>query len=150
MRITQYELMLRETTTYEWSEDINVQLDCADTVYRFLTEGKFALGSRPEEHLITLAVDCKGKLIGLIESSIGELSATPFSIRQIMMFACQCNAAAIIVCHNHPSMDVTPSQDDIMATRRLAEACRIMQMQLIDHLIISNRGYTSMRVEGII
>lgn len=151
MKVKKFELMLRESSSCEWDEQHNVCFTDAATVFKFVNdEGLINLGSRPVEHLIVLALDVKGNLIGYNISSIGEIASTALSPRSILMFALECNAAACIICHNHPSQNVTPSDDDLIATRRLQDACKLMQIQLVDHLIVSSSSYTSLKTEGVI
>ena len=59
------------------------------------------------------------------------------------------NAASIIICHNHPSGDITPSQEDINITKRLYEAGRILGIELLDHIIIGDNKYTSLKEKGV-
>lgn len=151
MLISQYELILRESKTYEWTGSNRKKFDNAESIYRFVTyEGTLALGSRPEEHIITLAINVKGELIGLVETGIGDISSACFSPRQCLMFGLQSGAAGLFVVHNHPSQDTTFSQEDIMAARRLKDACDIMGVKLVDFLAVSNSGYSSMMMEGLI
>ena len=82
--------------------------------------------------------------------SIGELAATNVHPREVFSPAIRKGAAGIVVVHNHPSGDPTPSTEDIAATRRLMEASRIVGIKLVDHVIIGDGNYVSLRVEGII
>lgn len=151
MRISKYELMLKESKRFQWNGQNKQTFRGSEDVYRFITDDElFNLSSRPEEHLLTFALNVKGELIGFTETSIGELSSTALSPRQILMFAIQCNAGGLIICHNHPSGDPTPSNDDISATRRLKEACKLVGIQLVDHIVVGNGCYTSLAMEGVL
>ncbi|MCF0141445.1 MAG: DNA repair protein RadC [Mogibacterium sp.] len=102
------------------------------------------------EHLVELILNTKGEVEAKITVSIGELSATSVHPREVFNPAIRKGAAGIIVAHNHPSGDPTPSEKDIEATRRLVDASRIIGIKLLDHIIIGNGTYTSLRAEGFI
>ena len=71
-------------------------------------------------------------------------------IRAIVIAALQANAARVILAHNHPSGDATPSADDIRVTQRLALVLSVLEMPLIDHLIVTSRAMSSMRERGLL
>jgi DNA repair protein RadC len=80
----------------------------------------------------------------------GSVDESAVYIREIMRRALDCHATAIIIVHNHPSGDPTPSQQDIRLTRDLAEAGRHLRVTLHDHVVIGARGHSSLRAMGII
>jgi len=82
--------------------------------------------------------------------SIGNLNSAPVHPREVFAPAIKRGAAAIIVAHNHPSGDVTPSPEDILITKRLAEAGELLGIKLLDHVIIGSGCFTSMKTEGIL
>lgn len=102
------------------------------------------------ELLIALLLNVKGEVESKEVISIGELASTNVHPREVFSPAIRKGAAGIIVAHNHPSGDPTPSQEDIIATNRLLEASRIVGIKLVDHIIIGNGRYISLRAEGII
>lgn len=102
------------------------------------------------EILIALLLNVKGEVESKEIISIGELSATNVHPREVFSPAIRKGAAGIIITHNHPSGDPTPSEDDILSTRRLIEASRILGIKLLDHVIVGNGNYISLKVEGII
>ena len=77
----------------------------------------------------------------------GSLNAVDMRISEIFRDAVRSNAAAIIVAHNHPSGDPTPSSEDISATRALAG--KLLSIELSDHIIIVHNGYTSLKERGL-
>ena len=101
------------------------------------------------EHFVSLLLDTRQRLIGLNVVSIGHLSATLVHPREVYKAAVVANAAAIIVAHNHPSGDPEPSQDDVAITRRLAEAGRILGIELLDHVVVGEDRYVSLRERGL-
>ena len=102
------------------------------------------------EFVIALLLNVKGEIESKEIISVGELSATNIHPREVFSPAIRKGAASIIVAHNHPSGDPTPSSEDVIATKRLLEASRIVGISLIDHVILGHRKYVSLKAEGII
>ena len=92
------------------------------------------------EKFWTLCLNRKNRLLREIEVTSGTASSSLVHPREVFKEAIRLGASAIIVFHNHPSGDPSPSQADIQVTRRLREAARIVDIDLIDHLIIGNSG----------
>jgi len=80
--------------------------------------------------------------------SVGGLASTQVDVRVILKIALQCNATSMILCHNHPSGNTRPSQDDDRLTHSLLEAGRVMNIRLLDHVIVSDSNYYSYGDEG--
>ncbi len=126
------------------------RLDNPGKVARFMDE-YLDLGNRAEEFLYLCALDNKNSLIGLFEVFHGTVNQSCVSNREIFLRALLCGAAKIIISHNHPSGDTTPSGDDIQATREIEKAGRLMRIPLIDHIIIGRNGqFTSLREMDIL
>jgi DNA repair protein RadC len=105
-----------------------------------------------QESIYIILLDSKSNIIGAPrEITRGLLDSCPTHPREVFIQAIQSSAAAIVIIHNHPSGDPTPSREDIEATRRLIEAGRIIGIPIFDHVIIGNRfddddrPYISMR-----
>lgn len=92
------------------------------------------------EHFVALYVDSRSKVKGVCVVSIGTISASLVHPREVFRPAIVAGAAAVIVAHNHPSGDVTPSHEDKDATRRLARAGALLGVPLLDHVIVTNGG----------
>ena len=91
------------------------------------------------------------KVLWIASISKGGISGTVTDIRIILQYAIKANASGIIICHNHPSCNVQPSESDLAVTRKIKESGCIMDVQLLDHLIIVPEGsYYSMGDEGTI
>jgi DNA repair protein RadC len=103
----------------------------------------------PAERLRVLFLDCANRLLGQkdFEGSVGEVPIYP---REIVRRSLELGASAIILAHNHPSGDPSPSEADIRGTRRVAEALRIFEIRLHDHLIIGKSGWSSFRALGLL
>ena len=90
------------------------------------------------------------RVIGLQYVSTGTLDATLADPRVIMATALKCCSVGLILAHNHPSCNFSPSQSDIKLTEKISGACKFFDMQLLDHLIISPTGFYSFANEGIL
>jgi DNA repair protein RadC len=104
----------------------------------------------PVEKFSILLLDTKNKVIGLSDVSSGVLDSALVHPRDVFQRALLANAAALILLHNHPSGDTVPSQEDIKLTKRLAEAGKMMGIPVLDHVIVGDFDYTSLKGEGLI
>jgi len=102
------------------------------------------------EHLVELLLNAKCEVESRVTISIGELSATSVHPREVFNPAIRRSAAGIIIVHNHPSGDPSASREDIDSTRRIKEASDIIGIRLLDHIIIGDGVYTSLKAEGIL
>jgi DNA repair protein RadC len=112
-------------------------------------------GETWDNETIELYEECKlmllnraNKVLGIAQISQGGISGTITDVRIILQYALKSNASGIILCHNHPSGNVQPSEADIKITNKLKEASMIHDITLLDHLIITNDGYYSMADMG--
>lgn len=103
------------------------------------------IGNKKKEHFKILSLTTRKKLISIDDISIGILDSSLAHPREIFKPAIQNSAASIILVHNHPSGDPTPSNDDIKMTERLIEAGKIMGIEIDDHVIIADRFFASLR-----
>lgn len=88
------------------------------------------------------------KVLGWTTISDGGITETPADVRMILQAALLCNATCITVCHNHPSGSLIPSRDDDRLTEKIKQACEIMRIHLVDHLILTATSYYSYRGKG--
>ena len=102
------------------------------------------------EHVQLFLLNTKCKIESEYTVSIGELNSADIHPREVYSVAIRRSAAAIIIAHNHPSGDPTPSNLDIAATKRLEAAGKIVGIKLIDHIIVGYDSYVSLRSEGVI
>lgn len=113
-----------------------------------LLAGRF-LEDCDREHSLAILLDSKGKLIGFHIVSVGDLSSAIISPREVFKAAILANASSLILAHNHPSGDPTPSPDDIAVTRRIFESGELLGIDLLDHIIIGDMGcFTSLKEKG--
>lgn len=97
-----------------------------------------------QEQMKLLMLNTKARLVGETDISKGTVNATLVSPRDLFIEALQKNAVSIILLHNHPSGDPTPSKEDILMTKRVKEAGSLIGIELLDHIIIGNNCYTSL------
>lgn len=103
-----------------------------------------------KEHLKILLLNVKLGIIGQVTISIGELSGAPVCPREVFNPAIRKSAAAICLIHNHPSGDPEPSEADIAVTHRIMESGEMLGIGLVDHIIIGDGVYTSLKERGFI
>jgi len=108
------------------------------------------LRRKKREFFVLLMVDSKHELIGKETVSIGTLNASLVHPRELFLPAIVNSASEIMLVHNHPSGDLTPSKEDLALTRRVSEAGKLLGIELLDHVIVSRRGYRSLREEGFL
>ena len=108
------------------------------------------IGASPQEHFVALFLNTRNSLLGWREISKGTLNANLVHPRETFLPAVQLMAAAIIVAHNHPSGVTDPSKEDIEMTKRLQEAGKLLGIELVDHLIVSEDNFTSLKEQGML
>lgn len=108
------------------------------------------LHEQTEEYLYLLCMNNKLMLTGVFELSHGNVNSSIMSVREIFQKALLANAVSIILIHNHPSGDPTPSNEDIQVTKRAVDAGDIVGVQVLDHVIIGRPGYVSLKEKGYI
>jgi len=104
--------------------------------------------SLKQEHFVVLFLNTKNQVIHRQTIFIGSLNASIVHPREVFREAVKRSAASIIVAHNHPSGDPSPSQEDIHVTRRLVESGKMIGIELLDHLIIGDRKFISLKEKG--
>ena len=116
------------------------KFDNANTIHQFL-RGKFR--DLPTESCRAILLDNGLHYMDDKEISHGGYTATTVDIRTILRYALSKGATALVLAHNHPSNNLKPSRDDDQLTQRLLEACKIVDIRLLDHIIIGANGYFS-------
>lgn len=103
-----------------------------------------------KEHLRVIMLNTKNMVICSKDVSMGSLNSSIVHPREIYTEAIKRCSASIIICHNHPSGDPTPSLEDINITKRLAECGKIIGIELIDHIVIGDGTYISLKEKGVL
>ncbi|MQY81973.1 MAG: DNA repair protein RadC [Dehalococcoidia bacterium] len=107
------------------------------------------LKGKKKEYFLALLLDTRNQLIRVAEISVGSLDSSIVHPREVFKEAVAASAASVIFAHNHPSGDPEASEDDLNLTKRLAEAGEIMGIDVLDHIIIGEQKYLSLKREGL-
>jgi len=102
-----------------------------------------------QEHFQVLYLDTRNRLLGSDEVYVGSLNASHIRVAEIFRDAIKRNCAAVIVAHNHPSGDPSPSPEDVEVTRRLVSAGDLLGISVLDHLVIGQQRFVSLRERGL-
>jgi len=102
-----------------------------------------------KEHLRVLLLDRRNRVLDIIEVYQGSVSSSQVRVGEIFQPAIARNASAIVVAHNHPSCDPTPSPDDVAVTRAIVQAGKLLDIELLDHIVIGGQRWVSLKERGI-
>lgn len=106
------------------------------------------LGELDREYFVVMCLDVKNQPTAINVCHIGSLNSSIVHPREVMKTAILSNSCSVIVCHNHPSGNPSPSPEDISVTDRLKEAGELMGIDLLDHLIIGENDFVSLKEKG--
>ena len=140
-----YKLKMIKEDTVEYNTTIKSPADVAALAREVLEMHEMAV-----ENFIILSLNTKNKIAGMHTVSIGSLNASIVHPREVFKAAILNNASGIICLHNHPSGDPEPSKEDIEITKRLIEAGKILGIEVLDHVIIGEQRYLSMKERCLI
>jgi len=115
-------------------------------IFEYLKE---KIGREKKECFVMICLDTRNNLI-VEEISVGILNASLVHPREVFQKAIINNASHVIVAHNHPAGDSSPSNDDIITTQRLVEAGKILGIEIADHIIITQNDFSSFKEKGLI
>lgn len=135
--------LVRERSIMYKERQIRSSQDAYELIFDFL-------GDVDREHFILLCLDVKNQQTCIQTVHIGSLNSSIVHPREILKSAILSNSASIIVAYNHPSEITKPSTEDIEVTKRLEKAGHILGISLLDNLVISSTGYSSLRESGLI
>lgn len=133
------ELVKDESIKYE------AKITSRDEVYKKFLE-VFKLDKKPEEYMVMFSLNNKNEINGAFMIAKGGTSEISFSIQNIIKRALLSNGTKVLLAHNHPSGDPTPSIIDIKTTRRIKEACELMSIEFLDHLIIGDNSFSTVNI----
>lgn len=102
-----------------------------------------------QEHLRVILLNIKSHVLGVVEVYVGAINNVQIRLAEIFRPAIQRNAPSIIIAHNHPSHDPTPSPDDIAVTRAAVQAGKLMEVEILDHLVVGGGRYVSLKERGL-
>jgi len=104
------------------------------------------IGFLKKERVDAIYLNSRFELLNREMLAVGSLNCTNLLPRDVILPALMCNAAFVVIAHNHPSGDCTPSIEDLELTKRISEALNLVGIQLLDHLVISSKQYTSIEI----
>lgn len=107
-----------------------------------------AMGHLEREELRSVLLNTKNAVTGMVTVYAGNLAGSSVRVGEVFREAVRCQSAAMVVVHNHPSGDPAPSAEDLRITRELAEAGRLLDIELLDHLVIGHGRWVSLRALG--
>jgi DNA repair protein RadC len=126
------------------------KITCSEDAYKqfllLLDHNQFHI----REEAAVLFLNRANRVIGGYKLSVGGITGTVMDIRIILGIALKSLSCGIIIAHTHPSGELKPSKGDIDLTKKLKEAARFMEIEILDHLIITSDAYISMAEEGIL
>jgi DNA repair protein RadC len=110
---------------------------------------KSQLKGKKKEHFLVLCLDTRNRLINCKPVSIGSLDTSIVHPREVFKEAVSSSAASVIFVHNHPSGDPEPSKEDVELTKRLAKAGEIIGIDVLDHIIVCDKSYLSLKAKNL-
>jgi len=102
-----------------------------------------------QEHLRTIILDTKNHVLKVHTVYIGSLNTAVVRVGELFREAVRLNSAALIIAHNHPSGDPTPSPEDVQVTRQIVEAGKLLSIDVLDHLVIGQARWVSLKERGL-
>lgn len=155
VRMTKYKTRLTETKRVVLEKEVTK--NCPDLTYAIKSPEDAAIVGRdfmriheePEEYMYMICMNVKNKILGVFEISHGTVNVSLVSPREVFQKALLANAVSIILMHNHPSGDCTPSREDIEVTKRLVEAGKIIGIEVLDHIIVGDK-FSSLKEKGYV
>lgn len=155
VRMIKYRTRLTENKRVELEKEVTK--NCPDLSYVIRSpedvygvgKGFMRIHEEPEEYMYMICMNTKNRIIGVFEISHGSVNTSIVTPREVFQKALLANAVSVILMHNHPSGDCTPSREDIEITKRLVEAGKIIGVEVLDHIIVGDR-YSSLKEKGYV
>lgn len=128
------------------SDDNRMQLRSPSDVGQLM---QLEMGHLDQEQLRAICLDTKNRVQKIQTVYVGSVNAALIRVGEVFKEAIRLNSAALIVCHNHPSGDPTPSPEDILVTRQIVDAGKLLDVEVLDHLVIGHGRFVSLRERGL-
>ena len=110
---------------------------------------RYEMSALEQEHLRVLLLDTRNRVLDIVEVYQGSVNTSQVRVGEVFKAAIRRNATAVVIVHNHPSGDPTPSPDDLAVTRACVQAGKLMDVEVLDHLVIGQGRYVSMKERGL-
>jgi DNA repair protein RadC len=109
----------------------------------------YDMGMLPEEHLRVIILNNRHHVLEIVEVYKGSVNSAQVRVAEVFQAAITQKASAIIACHNHPSSEILPSPEDVAVTQAIVKAGKLLDIQVIDHLILGAGAWCSLREKGL-
>lgn len=109
----------------------------------------YEMAALEQEHLRVILLDRRNRVLDKVEVYKGSVNSSQVRVGEVFKEAIRRNASAVIVIHNHPSGDPTPSPDDVAVTRAITQAGKLLDVEVLDHLVIGQGKWVSMKERGL-
>ena len=110
---------------------------------------QYEMSALDQEHLRVMLLDRRNRVLEIVEVYKGSVNSSQVRVGEVFKEAVRKNASAIIVVHNHPSGDPTPSPDDVAVTRAIVQAGKLLDIDVLDHLVVGQGKWTSLKERGL-
>lgn len=145
--MTKYRLELVKEESHKY--EVETRISCPKDIYEVLTK-VCRIQCNAEEVFILITLNTKNIVTGYFEVHRGTINTSLVHPREVFKRALLNNASNIMVAHNHPSGDPSPSKEDIQITERLKEAGNLLGINLLDHIIVGEDKYISLKEKGVL
>lgn len=136
--------------SYKNKNSKSVQLTNSDDVYKFILNHWDDNTLDAQENVKMILMNASNQVIGVYDMSKGGITSTVVDIRLVLSVALKCLATNIILVHNHPSGSTNPSEQDKELTKKFQSACKFLEINFLDHLVISRYDYFSFADNGYV
>ncbi len=110
---------------------------------------QYDMSALEQEHLRVILLDRRNRVLEILEVYKGSVNSSQVRVGELFKDAIRTNASAVIVAHNHPSGDPTPSPDDVAVTRAMVQAGKLLDIDVLDHLVIGSGKWISLKERGL-
>ncbi len=135
--------------SYSSNSKVRQKITTSHSAYEIFQSSWFVGRMELQEEFKVLLLNRANQVLGIYNLSKGGVAGTVVDLKLLFGVALKSNASSILVCHNHPSGNLIPSVADKEITKKINEACKILDINFIDHIIISHLGYYSFVDNGI-
>ena len=151
MNTMEKEIILQEiSAVYQVRKDVEVPITRCSSAWEVGYFFSNEIGNLTQERLVALFLNTKNQVLAYSVITQGSINQSIANPRDILQRALLTNSAGLIIAHNHPSGDLTPSEDDKRTTKRLKECCEMMGIMLLDHFIVSEESHLSFASQGLL
>jgi DNA repair protein RadC len=109
----------------------------------------YEMSALEQEHLRVILLDTRNRVLDIVEVYKGSVNSSQVHVGEVFKAAIRRSASALIVVHNHPSGDPTPSPDDVAVTRAIVQAGKLLDVDVLDHMVIGQGRWVSLKERGV-